>query len=475
MGESGEGFSVGSEAMSGRNLLLCLLIAAEIIGGSIYLFRKESEPSPPLPDLGKLDEETRQALLELRKKVTDGTSSGWRNLGEGFLGSGYYAAAESCFQKAVRLNPEDLRSAYNLGFTLERTGYTERAIPVLSRIAESPDADAELVWTCWYQVGRCFLRQEDVASAERAFRKIPEFAPAVYQICKLLLREGRFEEAIPLVQEQMDAYPNDVKFLQLLYRAARDRGDEALALELRDREDRSEYLVELEYGLKFLGSMNARFGLGSRLGRAMALKDAGTPEEQSAALLGALSIIRENQFWNYRSVYLALAELYVETGRPEKAIEIIEETRKFSQDGPELLLLEGRAFLAVQRADEAVTVLKRAMRMKPSVEVIDLLLPLVSDSADNRDLRGEKLFRLGFSEYSRNNISDALAYLEAAVELSPQNVKYLYYLADCKRLSGQIQEAGTMFAECLKLSPDHGRAGSRLSWVQRQLSEVGPE
>lgn len=449
------------------NLVLCVVILGELAAGFYYLSSGSTAPEPPLPDLGKLDEETRQALLELREKAIDGDYRRWRNLGEGYLGTGYYAAAEACLRQAVSLNPQDLQSAYSHGFCLERTGYTTEAIRVLRQVAESPEADADLVWTCWYQVGRCCLRQEDVAGAEEAFRRIPDFAPATYQLCKLLMRTDRTDTAVPLVERLLEDYPNDVKLLQLLYRAARDSGNVQLAQELRDQEDRADYSLELEYGLKFLGSMNARLGLGSRLAQAMALKDAGTPDEQSAALQGALKIIRENQFWNYRSVFQALAELYVETGRPDKAREIIQEIREFSQDGPELLLLEGRALLAEGQREAAAVALRRALRMKPSVEIIDVLLEVVEDTEEKSRLRSEKLFRLGFSEYSRNNIAGAIAYLEAAVELAPTNARDLYYLGDAQRLNGQSDEARVSFEKCLQQSPEHGRAASRLQWLKQ--------
>lgn len=437
---------------------LSVVIAAEILITGYFGWQKTQRVEPPLPDFGKVDSETTEGLLDLREKARDGDSVAWRNLAEGYLGNGYYSAAEQCFRQAHTLDPTDLRSAYGHGFCLERTGRTSDAIVALTKIAEDPETDAELSWTCWYQVGRCHLREEHPEEAEQAFRKIPEFAPAVYQLCKLLIRTDRAQESLALIEQQQELYPNDVKFLQLRGKAAAALGDTKTAAEMRDREDRAEYVVEMEYGTKFIGSLGSRFGLGSRLSRAVTLKEEGTPDEQSAALSAALGIIRKHKFWSYRSVFVAMAELLVETNQPEKAIATIEEIRQFSQDGPELLLLEGKALLSEGKKAEAEAVWRRAHRMKPTVENIEALAMVVEDPDQLRLLQAEKVFRLGLAEFTRNRTSESLAYLEKAVELDPGNATYLFYLSDACRLTEQPEKASAGFRKCLELTPEHGRA-----------------
>jgi tetratricopeptide (TPR) repeat protein len=438
------------------------LIAVEILMGGLLLWRRSQRIEPPVPDFGKVDSETAEGLLSLSRRAHGGHHVRWRNLAEGYLGTGYYSAAEQCFRQAHTLNSEDLRSAYGLGFCLERTGNTAEAIRVLSGIAESPEADTELRRTCWYQVGRCYLREENPKAAEEAFRRAPEFSPAVYQLCKLLIRTERAEEAIPLIKQQQELYPNDVKFLQIRGRAAAVLKDSATVADMRDREDRADYVVEMEYGMKFIGSLSSRFGLGARLSRAALLKEDGSAEEQFAALTAALTIIRKHHFWNYRSVFVAMAEFYVETAQPEKAQAIIEEIRQFSQDGPELLLLEGRAFLSEGRIADAKAVWQRAKRMRPSLEIVELLESVEENPVEQRSLQAEKAFRLGLAEFSRNRVADSLPYFEKAVELNSGESIYQYYLADAFRLTGSLDEAESGFKKCLQLRPEHGRALTRL-------------
>lgn len=450
--------------MRSLNRALVLLFVIELSAGAVLCWNRLQRYEPPLPDFGKVDDETKEALMSLREKARDGSGGQWRNLAEGFLGTGYYAAAEQCFFRAHELAPDDQRSLYGFGFCLERTGSTSKAITALTEIAESPRTDAELSWTCWYQIGRCYLREEKPDEAEKAFRKIPEFAPAVYQLCKLLTRTGRAEEAIPLLEEQLELYPNDVKFLQLRGKAAAATGDTATAAEMRDREDRAQYVVEMEYGLKFIGSMSSKYGLGYRLSRALTLKEEGTPQEQAAALSSALTMIRKHRFWNYRSVFVAMAELLVETGQAEKAKSVIEEVRRFSQDGPELMLLEARALLSEGRRADAEVALRRAERLKPGLEITELLLVVTEDKEAQAKLQADRIFRLGLAEFSTNNVAESAPYFEKAIELDPQSAKYNYYLAEAFRLTEMKNEARTAYQKCLELCPEHGRAA-----VHRQL------
>ena len=444
--------------MKGTSRILITIVILEVLAGCLLCGRRTQRWEPPLSNLGKLDDETADAVQSLRAKARDGDFAKWRDLGETYLGNGYYTTAEQCFGIALLQNPDDLRSKYSQGFCMERTGRTTDAIPVLKAVAEAASADADLVWTCWYQVGRCYLREENPVDAEKAFRQSMDFAPAVYQLAKLLIRTDRAAEALPLIDEQLQQFPNDVKFLQLKGKAAASLGDTKTVAEMRDREDRAEYIVEMEYGLKFIGALSTRFGLGSRLSRALTLKADGTPEQQYSALNGALEIIRRHHFLNYRSVFVAMAELQLETGQLDEARNVIAEIRKFSADGPELLILEGRAFLSEGRSSEAAAVLSRARRMKPTTDILAELNSATVDHGDKLRLQAEELFRLGLAEFSRNRVENSVPYFEKATALNSESAIFVYYLAEAHRVLGNKSASQAAYAECLKINPHFGRA-----------------
>lgn len=448
--------------MTATHSILVALIAVELAVGGSFCWQHAARAEPPLPDLSKLDPETADALRLLRDRARSNNPDDWRELAEGYLGNGCYSAAEQCFQRATQLNPTDQQAAYGRGFCLERTGQTTAAISVLKEVAAS--ADPDLTRTCWYQIGRCYLREEKLSDAESAFRQSLDFRPAVYQLCKLFVRTERSIEAIPLIREQLESLPNDLKFLQLMAKAAHETGDKAAVAEMRDREDRGESITELEYGLRFIGMFSAKLGLGSRLARALRLKESGTANQQASALRGALSLIRENNLWNYRSVYIAMAETQLALGNHAEAQALIAEVRQHSQDGPELLDLEGLMLYDQGQPAAAREVWQRAFRMKPSVELCEQLTAVCSDDLEQQHYRAEGLFLMGADHFRRNRVAEALPYFQQAAEQKPGSDKILFYLADAQRVLGNIDAAETTFAKVLEINPDHGRAVLHRNW-----------
>ncbi|MEO2019085.1 MAG: tetratricopeptide repeat protein, partial [Fuerstiella sp.] len=241
-----------------RSILLAV-IAVEAAMSCYFVVGRLSRANPPSIDSRRLDPVTAADLQRIRKRAADGVSRDWRELAEAYLGNGYYVAAEQCFRHAADLVPEDRQAQYGRGFCLERIGRTKEAIEVLSETAAS--AAPELARTCWYQIGRCFLREEKAQEAETAFRKISDFQPAAYQLAKLFIRLDRANEAIPVLEQLLAVMPNSLKLLQLRRHAAEALGDKALVTELRDREDRAEYQLVLEYGQSFISMFAARYGL----------------------------------------------------------------------------------------------------------------------------------------------------------------------------------------------------------------------
>jgi Flp pilus assembly protein TadD len=62
-----------------------------------------------------------------------------------------------------------------------------------------------------YNVGQCFDHTDDTANAERAYRKCldvsPDHAPCHHALAALLVRQGRRQEAVALIEGWMNAKP----------------------------------------------------------------------------------------------------------------------------------------------------------------------------------------------------------------------------------------------------------------------------
>lgn len=446
--------------MNWRKTLFMVLICEVTAGFCFVGYRATQQPAPPTPDLQKLDPLTAETLVNLQKAADGGGAPEWRELAEAYLGNGYYAEAEYCFRHAWKLNSSDLQALYGQGFCLERVGKTAEAIGILEQVAVT--APAQLRTTCWYQIGRCFLRQEDSENAAAAFRRIPEFPPAAYQLARLLSRSEHPAEAIPILERQLEQLPNSLKLIQLRRYVAEAMDDSELAAQLQDREERAEYQLSLEYGQSFITMFAGRYGIQRLLSKAVEFKSSGTLEQRKAVFDEVLGIIRDNQLWQYRPVFLAAAHVEFGLGNLEEVEKLIAEIRRHSQDGADLLELEGMVLAKYGRVDDAVSVWKRAVAMSPTISVINEILKSESVSEDEaRGFRAAAKMITALDTFRSNRPEDARPDLEEAVQLDPSQAGAWYYLGEIERLAGAIDKAAVAYSKCLELDPTHGRARRR--------------
>lgn len=438
--------------------VLLIVIAAELILGIYWVGQRAVRPAPPSVDLSRLDPLTTEDLTELQNAARDGGARQWRELGEAYLGNGYYQAAEQCLHQAVQLDPRDIQSAYARGFCLERMGQTSEAIQVLQQVAAS-GAD-ELAQTCAYQIGRCFLREENIEQAEAAFRSIPDFGPAAYQLAKLLIRTDRSQEALPLIEQQLAQTPNSLKLLQLKMRAAESLGQTELAQELRAQEDTAQYQLILEYGQSFISMFSVRYGLSQKLSAAMRLRTQGTLQQRQAAFSRLLPLILEGKMWQYRSVLIAAAHVELGLGNISQAQELVDLIERKTYEGLEVMDLKALLATSTGNFDTAYQHWQRACEMKPSAELYAQLAAAQGSLAEKNRERNQALETLfsGIDAYRANQMEMAEQLLSQATERLPDDPRAWHYLGEVQRRSGHDAVAVAAYDRALSLDPSHGRS-----------------
>ena len=453
-----------------RNILI-LIILGETVWAGVVCFERLSRANPPVVDLRRLDPLTAVELEQLRLQVRDGSglSQEWRTLAESYLGNGYYVAAEQCFRQAVELESHDVQSRYGRGFCLERIGRTRAAIDVFTATIEY--AEPELAKTCWYQIGRCYLREENAELAENAFRKTPEFAPAAYQLAKLLIRSGRADESIPILSNELSRFPNSLKLLQLRMRAAEAIADAESVNLFRDREDRGEYQLILEYGQNFISLFASRLGLPALLARAMQSKESGSLQARQDALAEPLRIVRANKLWQYRSVWIAAAHVELGLGNLDAARGLIDEIAQDPENSPDVI--EFRALFAEEAGDDesAHELWKRLAMMQPSAHLyrhLSVSRANIDESTRARyralaDLRG------AINAYRINDSEGARTLIKSGASILSDYDRFHFYVGEIDRVLGNIHEALDAYERCLDVNPDHGRAQERYHELSQQL------
>ncbi len=326
--------------------VLILVVAIELLVGGVLVGRRLGNPAPPLPDGSQLDSLTAQQLDRVRRRAIHGGWEPWRNYAQALLGQGFYAEAEQAFRIAHDLNPDDQETLYGLGFSLERMGRLEESIPILEQVASM--SDDELSQTCWYQIGRGYLRLEKVQAAEQAFRRIETFPAAAFHLAKIQVRTGRAKEALPLIEQSLKQFPNSLKFIQLQARAAEALGDMETAQELYDRESRAEANLTLEYGMSFFTLYRSKHGLEKLFADCVRLRSTAPVSEQVGCIERALTIVRSENLIQYARIYVAAAELALGTGDPDRTLDLLDELKALEYQTPWTLQLRGEALFQLQ-------------------------------------------------------------------------------------------------------------------------------
>ena len=94
-----------------------------------------------------------------------------------------------------------------MAFCLERLGRTEKARAQYKRATQLDGADAE---SCWYFIGRNYLREEKPRKAEAAFLRANRLPIAKCQLARLLMRAGDYDKSEQILADLRVRYPDAI-------------------------------------------------------------------------------------------------------------------------------------------------------------------------------------------------------------------------------------------------------------------------
>jgi predicted O-linked N-acetylglucosamine transferase (SPINDLY family) len=320
--------------------------------------------------------------------------------------------ALSCYEEALRSQPDLIDALYNRGIILLMRGRHAEALASFERaIAVSPHLD--LAFNNRGVALRALGRNEEaIASFRRALALNPDSPNALHNRAETLAKAGRLQEAIRDFDELVKRQPADPTLWTR-------RGDALLRSGQLERARESfEQAARLRPDDLFALNQQANLQL-----------EAHRPAEALAIFERMLTAAPED-FHALNGRGLALRAL----GRADDALRSFDHALQIQPDSPEALSNRGTALIMLGRDTEALESLDRALAIRPD------LRPALGN-------RGTVLLRL-------NRTAEALASYNACLALAPHNAEMLYNRGNALLALRRMKEAAESYEQALQVQPD---------------------
>ncbi len=340
-------------------------IAALVLAAFLELSCAKSVPPVPVIPVDGLDADVKNAIVKARDEAVAQPKSAQAsgNLGMVLEAHTLYQPAVPAYQRAVRLDPKDFAWRYYLALCLEKTGQLDEAL----------------------------------ASVSEGLKIRPDYAPAILKRAELLLKLGRFPESAASLEPFLAKNPGSPMALYFMGRVKFAQQDFAAADDL--------YRRATEAWPAF-GS--AWFGLGEtskRLGRsaetekdyqlAETNKDRYPPNGDELyvqmtklatgienRLMEAKKLLNKREFDRSSQIYKEVLKQYPDNldclvnllymaqfpnqATPEEVEDLYQRSRAASPQLAEVYMYHGTALAAQGKYDAAVAELDKAIQLKPN-------------------------------------------------------------------------------------------------------------
>jgi tetratricopeptide (TPR) repeat protein len=430
---------------------LSLVLILELLVVFVTVAWRMSRPSPPEVNLSRLPPSTADAVRSLQAAVWTDTAAGWQELGEAYLGFGYFSEAEVCLRRAAQQAPLQYTPVFEHAYSLERMGRLTEAneqFAAAARVATGREAQA-----CYFRIARNALRLDDVAAAESAFAKAPTLPVARCARARFLIRTGRAAEALPILTQLREEIGLDIHTEMATARACRELNlprEEALAVQ---RAERARRRFEMTDHSTRLDAIRMRYGLSAEL-----LTLSRRPAEAAS---GLDRFFADVPFDFMENLFSTGVRLDLMAKRPQAALERLDQLATRMDLPPELKRLRGIALAEAGQHDRAIEQWTQVNELQPSAETHRALAELLAhrgEPAREREERAKAQLQQAVDAYHADDLKAALTELEALQSISPDDPRLWYYLGLTRSALDGGDDARQAFSRCLELNPRHGRA-----------------
>ncbi len=457
--------------MKRLSLVLWIVIAVELVAVVGLYLKPQKQPAPILPDVVFDDPLIGDELADLAKNTQSGKSVDWQLLGDALLGQGFYGEAELAYARAVKLDPKNAGATFGLAYCLDRTGRVAESIPIYERAAEIAPAGGSPLESrdhCWYQVGRNLLRQEKIEDAEKLFRNDSNYPSAAYQYAKILIRSGRAEQALPVIDRVLKFVPTSLKFQSLRLHACEELGMQREAYIAAQKLDRSEYQIPIDFNSTYVEALNRRYGIRNQVVACEQMLQGGNLAAVAERLRELLKTLEPtNSILKYH-LRKSLVQVEFQRGNADAILESIAILRENGANDPEMLQMEGAAYSLKKEMDKAAELWLKAAQMAPNVPLHEKLAEYFGGKGDEKKARyhaGQAALLKTKIMFWNDDMEEAYKAVFAAKQLIPDDPQVWFYSARIEQSQSNRAVAVADYKRCLELAPNHGRAQAALEFL----------
>lgn len=362
------------------------------------------------------------------------------------VGAGYkliqaerYNEAASEFRAALGLDPQLVRTRYQLAVCLLALGQLSESRQEFERLARETSEDPSVI----YYLGRLDLREGKVDSAIRKFRRVvskPPFPDTAYYLGSAYLKKGAVAEAERWLKSAAQANPRDFRIPDHLARTYQRAGR---------RED-----AEKAYALS--SQLRQRYSEASR--HAVACSHALETQTFEEAQEPCKELLDRSD----PDRLTILGMIYGQRGHYAAAVEPLARAAELDPESFEIQHNLGLTLFRLGRHNEARSPLERAVELRPdyfgssallgatlyvlkedtrAYKVLDHAHQLNPQDPDTSQLLFNLSTILARKNLAAQDYDRALPYLERAAELRPQEAETHRQLAQIYERLGRTRKA----------------------------------
>jgi tetratricopeptide (TPR) repeat protein len=346
------------------------------------------------------------------------------------LRDGDARGAADAYREALKTDPNDARTYYNLSLALKALG---DAAGELEALKKSIELDGRLA-SARDRMGVLYMERGEIEHAAAEFQAAiaadPQGAEPMYNLGYLYGMQGKNDAAERLLRQTTENRPAYVDAWLMLARvmAAQGRfGDAEKPAETAQRLAPKSAPV-----LTMLGMIRTRLGRG----------------EDALPVFREVVALEPAQSEAHLNLGIALADAL----NPGAAIVEFAEAARLAPQNPAAHYNLGRALFDVQQYDEAQRELDRTEQLEPR--------------------NGSALYLLALIERQRGNLSKAAQLLRDVISIEPSDSDAHFQLGRCLKELGQDERAIAEWRSTLQLKPGNKEAAYNLA---RALDKTAPE